>query len=149
MAVETDTSDFARRYVLSQYKGSQLHPVAFYSRKLNRPERNYVIHDTALLAIMEAFRQWRRYLPGEEEAMTVHTDYQNLQSFLTKKIWNQSQIWCPQALTNYNFTIVYRPGTRGGRPDALSRRPEYCPEMRARHSAQSILKNEHFQISLI
>jgi len=52
-------------------------------------------------------------------------------------------------LTNYNFKIVYLPGSRGGKPDALSRRPEYRPEEGARHSEQSIWKSEHFQISVI
>ena len=52
-------------------------------------------------------------------------------------------------MTNYNFKIVYRPGSTCGKPDALSRRPDYRPEERARHSEQSILKSEHFQISVI
>jgi len=43
----------------------------------------------------------------------------------------------------------YRPGKRGRKPDALSRRPEYCSEEGDKHSQQSILKSEHFQISLI
>jgi len=34
-------------------------------------------------------------------------------------------------------------------PDALSRRQEYSPEEGARHTEQSILKPEHFQISVI
>ena len=79
--------------------------------------------------------------------MTVSTDHQNLQSFLTKKVWNQRQIRWAQEFTNYNFKIVYRPGSRGGKPDTLSRRPEYHPEVGARHSEQSILKSEHLQIS--
>ena len=45
--------------------------------------------------------------------------------------------------------IVYRPGKRGGKPDALSRRPEYRPEEGATHCEQSILKPDHFQISLV
>ena len=52
-------------------------------------------------------------------------------------------------MTEFNFKIVYRPGTRGGKPDALSRRPEYRPEEGAAHSEQSILKPEHFQISIV
>jgi len=81
--------------------------------------------------------------------VTVYTDHQNLQSFLTKKVWNQRQIRWAQELTNYNFKIVYRQESRGGKPDALSRRPEYRPEEGARHSEQSILKSKHFQISVI
>ena len=147
--VEADARDFALGCILSQYQGRRLHPVAFHSRKLNSAERNYEIHDKELLAIIEAFKEWKRYLWGEEEPVTVYTDHQNLLSFLTKKVWNQGQIRWAQELTNYNFKIVYRVGTRGGKPDALSRRPEYRPEEGARHSEQSILKSEHFQISVI
>ena len=59
-AVETDASNFALGCVLSQYPGRRLHPVAFHSRKLNSKERNYKIHDKELLAIMEAFKEWKR-----------------------------------------------------------------------------------------
>ena len=52
-------------------------------------------------------------------------------------------------MTNYNFKIVYRPGSRGRKPDALSRRPEYRPDEGGRHSEQSVLKEEDFQISVI
>jgi len=149
--VETDESDFPLGCLLSQYEGRRLHPVAFHSRKLNSAERNYYykIHDKEILAIMEAFKEWKRYLWGEEEPITVYTDHQNLQSFLTKKVWNQRQIRWAQELTNYNFKIVYRQGSRGGKPDALSRRPEYRPEEGARHSERSLLKSEQFQPSVI
>jgi len=36
-------------------------------------------------------------------------------------------------LANLNFKIVYCPGSRGGKPDALSRRPEYWLEEGATH----------------
>jgi len=98
---------------------------------------------------MEAFKEWKRWLWGEEEPVTVYTDHQNLLAFLTKKVWNQQQIRWGQELTNNNFKILYRPGSRGGKPDALSRPPEYRPEEGARHSEQSILKNEHFQILVV
>jgi len=114
--IETDASDFALECVLSQYQGRQLHPIAFNCRKPNSGERNYQIHDKELLAIMEAFKKWKRYLWGEEEQVTVYTDHQNLQSVLTKKVWNQRQIRCAQELTNYSFRIVYRPGSRAGTP---------------------------------
>ena len=64
--VETDASDFALGCVLSQYQERQLHPVAFHSRKLNSLERNYEIRDKELLAIMEAFRECKRYLTCEK-----------------------------------------------------------------------------------
>jgi len=98
---------------------------------------------------MEAFKEGKRYLWGEQEPVAVDTDHQNLQSFLTKKVWNQRQIRWAQELINYNFQIADRPGSRGGKPDVLSRRLEYRPEEGPRHTEQSILKKEHFQISVI
>jgi len=64
------------------------------------------------------------------------------------KVWNPRQIQWPQWLANFNFKMVYRPGSRGGKPDALSRRPEYRPEEGATHCEQTILKPEHFEVSL-
>jgi len=52
-------------------------------------------------------------------------------------------------LASFNFKIIYRPGSRSGKPDALSRRLEYRPEEGAEHTEQSILKPEHFSISLV
>jgi len=86
---------------------------------------------------------------GADRPVTVYTDHQNLQNFLTTKVWNHRQIRWAQRLADYNFKIVYRLGKRGGKPDTLSRRPEYRPEEGAKHNEQSILKPEHFQISLI
>ena len=102
-----------------------------------------------MLPILEAFKEWLHYCVGTKDPITVYTDQQNLQNFLTAKVWNQRQIRWAQQLANYNFKIVYRPGKRGGKPDALSRRPGYSLEEGATHCEQSILKPDHFQISLV
>jgi len=146
--IETNARDFALGCILSQYLGKQLHPVAFHSRKLNDGERNYEIHDKELLAILEAFREWKHHLLGADEQVTVYTDHQNLQFFLTTKVWNPRQIRWGQWLAKFNFKIVYRHASRGGKPDALSRRPEYRLEEGATHREQTILKPEHFEVSL-
>jgi len=52
-------------------------------------------------------------------------------------------------LESFNIKIIDQPGSRSGKPDALSRRPEYRPEEGAEHTEQSILKQEHFLISLV
>jgi len=49
---------------------------------------------------MEAFKEQNWYLWGEEGPLTVYTDYQNLQSFLTKNVGNKRQIRWAQELTN-------------------------------------------------
>ena len=86
-------------------------------------------------------------LLGAEEPVTVYTDHQNLQYFLMTKVRNLRQIRWAQWLANFNFKIIYRPGSRGGKPDAFTRRPEYRPEERATHREQSILKPDYFEMS--
>jgi len=146
--VETDTSDFTLGSILSQYLGKRLHPFAFHSRKLNDTERNYEINDKELLAILEVFSEWKHYLLGADEPVTLYTDHHNLQYFLTTKVWNSRQIRWAQWLANFNSKIAYRPGSRDGKPDALSRRPEYRLVEGATHRKQTILKPEHFEVSL-
>lgn len=61
--LETDASDYALGGVLLQ-KGddNKLHPIAYYSKKMTLPEVNYPVYDKELLAIVKAFKHWRRYL---------------------------------------------------------------------------------------
>ena len=85
---------------------------------------------------------------GADEPVTVYTDHQNLQYLLTTKVWRPRQIRWAQWLANFNFKIVYRPGSRGGKADAFSWRPEYRLEEGATHREQTILKQEQFEVSL-
>jgi hypothetical protein len=56
-------SDFAIGGQLGQRdENNKLHLVAFISRKLFGPQLNYLIYNKELLAIIEAFREWRPYL---------------------------------------------------------------------------------------
>jgi len=123
--------------------------VALHSRKLNSAERNYEIHDKELLAILEAFMEWKHYLYCADKPITVYTNHQNWQHLVTTKKWNQRQIRWAHLLASFNTKIIYRPGSRSSKLDALSRRPEYRPEEGAEYTEQSILKPEHFSISLV
>jgi len=127
--IETDASNFAIGAVLSQRdEEGRLHPVAFHSRKFQPAEINYEIHDKELLAIVDAFKHWRRYCEGATNQVQVFSDHQNLEYFTTTKILNRRQARWAQELAGIDFRIYYRPGSRNGKPDALSRRSEYRPE---------------------
>ena len=62
--VETDASDFALGGILSQKHEGRLYPIAFHSRKFTKAEINYDTADKELLAIVDCFKRWRRYLEG-------------------------------------------------------------------------------------
>jgi len=109
--IETDAGYFALGAILSQFQDKRLHPVALHSQQLNSAERNYKIHDRELLAILEAFMEWKHNLYGADKPITVYTDHQNLQHFLKTKNWNQRQICWAQLLASFNFKIIYRLGS--------------------------------------
>jgi hypothetical protein len=145
--VETDASDFALGGTLSQTaEDRKLHPNAFHSRKFSPAEINYEIHDKELLAIIDCFKAWRRYLEGSLHTVQVFTDHKNLEYFMTTKVLNRRQAHWAQELAGVDFKIFYRKGTSNGKPDALSRRPEYYPETGGGgdQPIQTVLNEKHF-----
>ncbi|TDZ17375.1 Transposon Tf2-9 polyprotein [Colletotrichum orbiculare MAFF 240422] len=139
--VETDASDYAIGGQLGQRDAKGvLHPCAFYSRKLSGPELNYQIHDKELMAIIEAFQEWRPQLSGTKYEVQVYTDHKNLAHFTTSKNLNKRQIRWSEFLSEFNFRIIYRKGTENGRADALSRRPDY--DVPVPEETQVILKTD-------
>src|SRR6202040_1028179 len=66
ITLECDASDYAIAAILSQTDPAtnELRPITFYARTMIAAELNYDIYDKELLAIHEAFKQWRAYLEG-------------------------------------------------------------------------------------
>ncbi len=126
--VETDSSNFAIGAILSQIlpKDNKVHPVAFFSRSLNAPERNYPIYDKELLAIVAALEQWRHLLKGTDTPFTIFSDHRNLLYQKKPEKMTQRLVRWALFLSEFNFKIVYRSGSNNGKPDALSRRPDYA-----------------------
>ena len=88
--VEANASDFAIGGQLGQRdKDGKLHLVTFFSKKLEGPRLNHPIHNKELLAIIEAFEEWRSYLSDTIYKVQVYTDYKNLQYFTTTKVLNE------------------------------------------------------------
>ncbi|GJP82651.1 hypothetical protein CLOP_g12898 [Closterium sp. NIES-67] len=88
--VITDASDIAIGAVLLQDFGDGLQPVAYESRKLQGAEKNYMVHDKEMLAIVHAFKTWRCYLTGAD--VTVRTDHKSLQYMRAQPSLNPRQI---------------------------------------------------------
>ena len=97
--------------IVSQKYETRLRPVAFHSRKFASAEINYDTHDKELLAIVDCFKRWRRYLEGAKHQVTVTTDH-NLELFQTTKMLNRRQARWAQELADYDFKIFFHPGSK-------------------------------------
>lgn len=119
--LQTDASDYGLGAVLLQPHDGECRPVAFASRTLTPPERNYTVTEKECLAIMFALRKFDMYLDGAK--FTVQTDHQAL-TWL-KRLNNPAgrlARWC-LTLQSYDFSVEYRRGTSNRVADALSRAP--------------------------
>ena len=88
--METDASDQALGSCLCQPDTENcLHSVAYRSRKFSGPELRYDVHDKELLAIVDAFQEWRPYLEGAKYTVDVYSDHKNLAYFTTTKKLNR------------------------------------------------------------
>jgi len=109
-------------------KSGEIHLIAFFARGMIDTELNYNIYDKELLAIVAGFKQWRAYCEGSHFQIQVYSDHNNLQCFTTTKVPTRRQARWSETLSTYNYTINYRPGTLGAKPDALTRRADVYPK---------------------
>ena len=108
--------------VLNQEHQGGLRPVAFASRKLSASEKNYPVHQLEFLALKWAVvDKFHDYLYGA--SFTVRTDNNPLTYILTTAKLNATGHRWLAALSTYNFTLQYRPGSSNTDADSLSRNP--------------------------
>ena len=126
--VQTDASDYATGAVLMQRYPEGLRPIAFLSKKMDKAERNYPVHEQELLAIMNAFRAWRHYLGGRH--FTVLSDHQSLQYVKTSELATPRQVRWAAQMAEFDFEIKYVKGEENVAADALSRAAAGKPKKR-------------------
>lgn len=125
--LDTDASDYAIGAVLSQEQDGQEKVVAYGSHTLGKSERNYCVTDKELLAVRYFIEYYKQYLLGRE--FIVRTDHQALVwLFSLKESKRRIARWI-EILSQYNFSIQYRPGKKHGNADSLPRmckNPKQC-----------------------
>ena len=140
--LETDTSGSAIGAVLHQQHGKRWHPVAFYSSKLAKAERNYPVHEQELLAIIRALEHWRHFLMSGK--FEVITDHRTIEYFPRLKKLSRRQARWLHTWSEFEFDVHYRKGSENTVADALSRSFESQPDAALRHksiTSSDILKS--------
>ena len=71
--LDTDASAFAMGGVLSQIEDGVERPIAYFSKVLSKPERNYCVTRRELLAVVSSIKHFHHYLYGKD--FLVRTDH--------------------------------------------------------------------------
>lgn len=113
----TDASDYAIGAVLSQGPVGKDRPIAYASRTLNSTEENYSTLEKEFLAIVWAVKHFRPYLYGRK--FKLYTDHQPLTYSMSDA--NKRVVRGKVALEEFDYELIYKPGSQNTVADALSR----------------------------
>lgn len=134
--LHTDASQEGLGAVLYQRQNSKMVVVGYGSRTLTPPEKNYHMHSGKLeflalkWAICERFRDYLYHAPH----FVVYTDNNPLTYILsTAKLNATGHRWVGE-LSEFDFSIKYRPGKSNADADGLSRMPLDITEFMAQCS---------------
>ncbi|KFD49780.1 hypothetical protein M513_09375 [Trichuris suis] len=133
LTVTCDASQHGVGAILSQpdSKGKEA-PVAYASRTLSKPERNYAQIDKEALAIIYAVKKFHQYLYGRP--FTIITDHKPLLGLLhphkaLPQVMSPRMLRWSLMLAAYDYELRISPGVKVANADGLSRLPIPSPEM--------------------
>jgi hypothetical protein len=110
---------------LQKKEDGKKHPIAYFSKTLNKAQQNYNVADLELLAVVMSLNNWRVFLAGLPHRIIVYSDHQNLLYWKEPHKISQHIAREVLHLSKYNIEICHIQGKANGRADALSRRPDY------------------------
>jgi len=143
MRVEVDVSDYATGGVLSmKCEDERWRPVAYISKSLSDTEKNYEIHNKEMLAVIRCLEAWRHFLEGARIKFKVWTDHKNLEYFMSSQKLNRHQAGWALFLSCFYFKLVHVPGTKMGKADGLSRRPDWQEGVGKENKDRTLVKKE-------
>jgi len=120
--IYTDASGDGLGAILKQpQENGILHPVAYFSKKLNPSQKKKKIIYLECLAIKEAIVYWQHWLIGRD--FTVITDHKPLETLKVKARTDEPLGDLIYYLSQYNFKVIYAPGKENIEADSLSRNP--------------------------
>jgi len=105
--------------ILSQGPTGRDLPIAYASRTLINAEKNYSTTEKELLAIVWGCKQFRQYLYGRK--FTIVTDHKPLIWVFNVKDPSSRLLRRRLKIEEYDYVIIYKPGTKNTNADALSR----------------------------
>ena len=115
----TDASNEGAGAILSQGEIGKDRPIAYASRSFNKSEKNYSTVEKELAAIVWGIKYFRPYLYGRK--FKVVSDHKPLTWIMSVKDPGSRLLRWRLQLEEYDYEIVYKPGSQNSNADALSR----------------------------
>jgi hypothetical protein len=116
--LHTDASDQGISAILTQIRNGQ-EPVSYASRQLKMAEKKLSFTEKELQAVIFGTKQYRYYLYGRK--FTLVTDHRSLCWLLKLEDPSAKLTRWALRLSEFEYTVVHRPGKQYRVPDALSR----------------------------
>ena len=102
---------------------SILHPVAFFSAKLNKHQKQYSTIEKEALSLILAVKKFQCYLQSSAVPIKVFTDHNPLAFIQKAKLQNQKILRWALTLQEYHLDLHHIKGSENLIADALSRAP--------------------------
>ena len=127
--LQTDASDAAIGAVLSQVQEGHEHVISYWSRCLDKSEKNYSTVEKEALAAVAALKEYYPYIYGFPcHLITDHNPLTSLKGL--KDIGGRLSCWMI-FLQQFDLTITYKRGKKHSNSDTLSRAPQQDPPVAA------------------
>jgi len=123
-----------------------MRPVAFISKSLSDTERNYEIYDKEMLAIVRCLEAWRHFLEGAIVKFEIWTDHKNLEYFMKAQKLNRKQARWALYLSRFDFMLKHVLGSKMGKADSLSRRPDWEVGVEQDNKDETLVKPEWLEV---
>ena len=102
-----------------------------------------------MLAVICCLEAWRHFLEGTRSKFKVWTDHKNLEYFMSSQKLNRRQARWALYLSRFDFVLKHISGSKMGKVDGLSRRPDWEIGVEKNNEEQILVKKEWLEMKRI